>query len=150
MAISLCEVSITDTPLVYAAAVANREAGAVVEFFGVVRATEGEKQIEGIDYQTHRTMAEHQLREIASAAATNFALLHTSICHRIGLVPVGEPSLHVRVASRHRAEAFAASEWIVDQLKQRVPIWKHLAGGETDGSGPGTNPDQAQRSLAGV
>jgi molybdopterin synthase catalytic subunit len=51
-------------------------------------------------------------------------LLEVRISHRIGFVPVGDASLLVRVGSRHRAGAFEAGEWIVDQLKKRVPIWK--------------------------
>ena len=70
-------------------------------------------------------MAEHQLRVVAEEAATNFGIMEINIQHRIGFVAVGEASLLVRAAAKHRAEAFRAGEWIVSELKKRVPIWKH-------------------------
>ncbi len=125
MAISLCEIRLSPASLAYSEPIVSSEAGAVVDFFGVVRLTEGADQLSGIDYEAHCAMAEHQLREIARAAAQKFGLLHVSIRHRAGFVPVGEASLHVRVTSGHRAEAFAASQAIVEEIKLRVPIWKH-------------------------
>ena len=78
-------------------------------------------------------MAEYQLNTIAEKAVTDFALLRIIITHRIGFVKVAEPSLFLRVESAHRSAAFSASVWIIDELKQRVPIWKRpvfAAGGE--------------------
>jgi len=69
-------------------------------------------------------MAEHQLRQIAGEAAEKFPLQLVIIHHRIGFIAVGEPSLFLRVAAPHRSEAFRASQWIVNELKKRVPIWK--------------------------
>jgi molybdopterin synthase catalytic subunit len=69
-------------------------------------------------------MAERQLSQIADEAAATFELRLVVIHHRIGFIAVGEPSLFVRVASRHRSEGFRASQWIVDELKKKVPIWK--------------------------
>jgi molybdopterin synthase catalytic subunit len=125
MAISVCEVSLTDSALTVEPEAGDPHAGALVEFRGVVRLTEGDAQIEGIEYEAYHSMAEHQLRAIANEAATRFDLLHVKIIHRLGCVPVGDASLYLRVASAHRAAAFEASQFIVDQLKQRVPIWKH-------------------------
>jgi molybdopterin synthase catalytic subunit len=99
-------------------------AGAVIDFWGVVRASEDGRQIEGIEYEAHREMAEHQLKQIAQQACENFVLQNVLIHHRIGFISVGEPSLFVRITSRHRAEAFQASQWVVDELKKKVPIWK--------------------------
>ena len=99
-------------------------AGAVVDFSGIVRGTEDGREIEGIDYEAHREMAEHQLRQIAEQAVEKFRLQRVIVYHRIGFIAVGEPSLFVRVASPHREEAFRASQWIVDELKKKVPIWK--------------------------
>jgi len=99
-------------------------AGAVVDFSGIVRGTEDGREIEGIDYEAHREMAEHQLRQIAEEAVKQFQLQHVVLYHRIGFIAVGEPSLFLRVASPHREEAFRASQWIVDELKKKVPIWK--------------------------
>jgi molybdopterin synthase catalytic subunit len=69
-------------------------------------------------------MAEHQLRLIAEESAKNFQLKKVIVRHRIGFVSAGEASLFLQVTAGHRGAAFAAGEWIVDELKQRVPIWK--------------------------
>jgi molybdopterin synthase catalytic subunit len=69
-------------------------------------------------------MAQHQLRLIAEQAIERFGLKVTIVHHRLGFIAAGKPSLFVRVASRNRAEAFQASQWVVDELKCRVPIWK--------------------------
>ena len=111
-------------------------AGAVVDFSGIVRGTEDGREIEGIDYEAHREMAEHQLRQIAEDAVKQFQLQHVVLYHRIGFIAVGEPSLFLRVASPHREEAFRASQWIVDELKKKVPIWKRPAFAEATAGKP--------------
>jgi molybdopterin synthase catalytic subunit len=101
--------------------------GALVDFFGVVRGMENGRPIDGIDYQAFAEMAESELKRIAENARTKFALGQVIIHHRIGFVPVGEPSLLVRVSAPHRDAAFAGCQDIIEQLKARVPIWKHPA-----------------------
>ena len=123
MANLVCEISVTQAPL--AARVSDiANAGAVVDFLGVVRLIEDGREIEGIDYEAHREMAEHQLTQIAEQAAKRFELKLVVVHHRIGFVAVGEASLFLRVVSPHRSEGFRASQWIVDELKKKVPIWK--------------------------
>jgi len=97
----------------------------MIDFWGVVRETEAGAKITGIDYEAHREMAQHQLERVAEQAREKFQLTQIIIRHRIGFVPVGEPSLLVRVGSPHRAAAFRASASVVDELKKSVPIWKH-------------------------
>ena len=99
-------------------------AGAVVDFSGIVRSIEDGREIDGTEYEAHREMAEHQLRQIAEQAAEKFRFRVVIIHHRIGFIAVGEPSLFLRVTSLHREEAFRASQWIVNELKKKVPIWK--------------------------
>ena len=99
-------------------------AGAVVDFWGTVRGTENRREIDGIEYEAHQEMAEHQLKLIAQQAIEKFALERVIIRHRIGFIGAGEASLFMRVSSRHRAEAFRASQWAMDELKKKVPIWK--------------------------
>jgi molybdopterin synthase catalytic subunit len=99
-------------------------AGAIVDFLGVVRELEDGREIEGIDYEAHEAMAEHQMKIIADAAAETFRLNQVLLHHRIGFVRAGEASLFLRVRAQHRAAAFEASQWIVDELKKKVPIWK--------------------------
>jgi molybdopterin synthase catalytic subunit len=124
MAISVCEVSITEAPLSLPEANGDPQAGAVVVFWGAVRATEDGREITGIDYEAHRAMAEHQMRIVADTAAEKFEVREIFLRHRIGFVAAGEPSVVVRVTSGHRGAAFAASQWIMDELKRVVPIWK--------------------------
>src|SRR2546428_3951478 len=124
MANSLCEISLTEVPLATPVRSEQSCAGAIVDFWGVVRRIEDGSQIEGIDYEAHGAMAEYQLRLIAKEAASKFALKQIIIHHRVGFVPVGDASLFLRVTAERRAAAFAASEWVVDELKHRVPIWK--------------------------
>src|SRR5437867_12603708 len=124
MANSVCEVLLTQAPLVAPPQDVDLAAGAIIEFWGVVRDVENGRKIEGIDYEAHSAMAEHQLRLIAEEAIGKFQLQRLIVHHRIGFVRAGEPSLFLRVASPHRAAAFEASKWIVDELKQKVPIWK--------------------------
>jgi len=125
MALPVCEVLLTEKALVLPAESSPAETGAMVDFWGVVRETENGAAIEGIDYEAHRAMAEHQLRGVAEKAVREFELRRIMVHHRIGFVPAGEPSLLVRVESRHRAAAFRASEWVVNELKKCAPIWKH-------------------------
>jgi molybdopterin synthase catalytic subunit len=119
-----CEVFLTERRLERSAADKDVDSGAVVEFFGVVRQMEDGRQIEGIEYEAHATMAEHQLRQIAKTAAEKFSLFKVRIEHRVGFVQAGEASLFLQVRAGHRGPAFEAGKWIVDELKKRVPIWK--------------------------
>ena len=125
MAISVCEVSLTDAPLDPAEPGADPGAGAIVVFWGAVRATEDGREIAGIEYEAHPTMAEHQMRVVAEGASEKFEVRQIFIRHRVGFVPVAQPSVVVRVTSGQRGAAFAASQWIMDELKRVVPIWKH-------------------------
>src|SRR5205823_1653983 len=95
-----------------------------VEFLGVVRDLENGVKIAGIDYEANVEMAAHQLRKLAGEAREKFACGEIVLYHRIGFVPAGEPSLFVRVSAAHRGPAFAACQWIIDRLKEVVPIWK--------------------------
>ena len=104
--------------------IVDLDVGAVVDFLGVVRELEDGREIEGIEYEANTVMAKHQLEKVAKRAASDFAVNLIVIHHRIGFVGTSESSLWVRVAARHRAEAFAASQSIVDELKKTVPIWK--------------------------
>ena len=123
MANVVCEISVTQDPI--AAGVSDIPgAGAVIDFWGVVRLLEDSREIDGIDYDAHREMAEHQLKRIAEQAAEQFGLKFVIVHHRIGFIAVGEASLFLQVASPHRSEGFRASQWIVDELKKKVPIWK--------------------------
>ena len=124
MANYLCEIALVEGPLALDSPFDARDAGAIVNFFGNVRPLENGAPISGLDYEAHHEMAQHQLRMVAQEAAKRFDLFAVRLHHRIGFVPSGETSLFLQVGAAHRGAAFAASQWIVDELKKRVPIWK--------------------------
>ena len=124
MANPVCEVLVTEARLNAPENQMDCAAGAIIDFWGVVRGSEHGLEIQGIDYEAHRKMAEHQLRQIAERAVTELGLRSVIIHHRVGFVAAGEPSLFLRVCSGHREAAFQASRWIVEKLKKKVTIWK--------------------------
>ena len=123
MANPVCEVLLIDAPLQPTVVPADGS-GAILDFFGTVRLLENGRELTGIEYEGHREMAVHQLENIAREAAAKFELNSAVVRHRLGFVPVGEASVFVRTTSRNRAECYRANEWIMAELKQRVPIWK--------------------------
>lgn len=124
MANSVCEVLLTEARLEAPKKTVDCTAGAIVEFWGVVRELEDGREIEGIDYEAHTAMATHQLQMVADMAAEKFQLKRVIVHHRTGFVPAGEASLFLQARAPHRAAAFDASKWIVEELKEKVPIWK--------------------------
>ncbi len=118
------EILITTSPLQVRPNSWNGQAGATLDFWGVVRALEDGHEISGIEYEAHEAMAKHQMELIAEAGRERFALETVLLHHRIGFVAAGEASLFLRVASAHRGAAFEASAWVVAELKKKVPIWK--------------------------
>ena len=100
--------------------------GAWLDFYGIVRSSEPDgARIEAIDYEAHVRMAEHQIHRILDRLAGKYPLSAVVVIHRFGEVPVGEPSLLVRILAPHRGEALEACAEFIDDLKRDVPIWKH-------------------------
>jgi molybdopterin synthase catalytic subunit len=106
------------------AAVASPEAGAVLLFMGTARQSTGGRETASLDYQCYEQMARKKLEELETEARRRWPLLGCEIVHRLGHLKIGEASIAVAVSSPHRAEAFAAGQWLIDTLKQAVPIWK--------------------------
>src|SRR2546421_2236274 len=147
MANDVCEILLTESPLAMPRRGDGGDAGAMVEFWGLVRRLEDRGESGGIEYEAHSEMAEHQLKRIAQRAADKFGLKFVAIHHRIGFVAVGEPSLVVAVATPHRSEGFRAAQWIVDELKKKVPIWKKPCFNENIVAGTGDAGDQSKHSA---
>ncbi len=99
--------------------------GAHIEFLGIVRESEDGQPITGIEYEAYSPMAEKALTALGDGAREKFGPHAVSIHHRTGFVAAGEPSVVIRVATPHSAEAFAISRYYLDRLKTEVPIWKH-------------------------
>jgi molybdopterin synthase catalytic subunit len=100
------------------AAVANPGAGAIVLFQGVTR------EVAWLHYEAYLEMAVAQIEAISREAIAAHRLLGVAVEHRIGEVPLGEPSVLVAVSSAHREEAFAGAREIIDRVKEQAPIWK--------------------------
>lgn len=122
------DLTITTDPIDEPALVAARQMssgmGAAAYFAGVVRGTEEGSSIAAIDYEAFKPMAERQFHLIFDQAAKRWPIESIRLIHRIGIVKVGEPSLWVEVVAPHRAEAFAACQFVIDEMKKFVPIWK--------------------------
>ena len=106
------------------AQVASNDAGAVVLFLGTTREfTEG-RQTASLDYECYPEMAEAKLTELEKQAREKWPLVHVSIVHRLGRLGLGEASIAIAVSSPHRQAAFEAGKWLIDTIKEDVPIWK--------------------------
>jgi molybdopterin synthase catalytic subunit len=106
------------------AEVASNGSGATVLFLGTVRDVNNGRAISGMEYSAYQSMAEHELGEIVGEAATKFETEDIVVEHRIGTLGLGDASVAIAVAHPHRGPAYEASRYIIEQLKQRVPIWK--------------------------
>jgi molybdopterin synthase catalytic subunit len=98
--------------------------GAVVHFLGIVRAAEDGRPISGLEYEAFPKMVEHQFNVIFRQIEERWPVDAVRVIHRIGPVLAGEPSLWVEMTAPHRAEAFAACQFLIDEMKKVVPIWK--------------------------
>ena len=118
-------------------------AGAVVVFLGVTREWSDDRQTEWLQYECYREMAERQLHELEAAARQRWPLVECLLRHRVGRVDLGEASVLVAVSTPHRQEAFAAAQWLMDQIKREVAIWKqeHRPDGHSQWVHPGVDPD---------
>ena len=120
-------IDIVETPIDTNAvmkSVSSANAGANVLFLGTTRRFTDEQETVRLDYDGYREMAISELTSLAKEAKSQWSIIGCSIVHRFGTVELGEASVAVAVSTPHRADSFAAAEWILNQLKIRVPIWK--------------------------
>ncbi|MDB6058597.1 MAG: moaE [Verrucomicrobiales bacterium] len=101
-----------------------RNMGAVIYFIGAVRDSESGAPIEAIEYEAFEKMARHQFDLLFAQIEKRWPVHSIRLVHRIGRVDAGVPSLWVEVIAPHRGEAFAACQWLIDEMKKVVPIWK--------------------------
>jgi len=113
------------------AAVGDPRAGCSVLFLGTTRSTNVGRRVTRLEYEAYERMAVQQMRALAREAKRRWPLRRVAMVHRLGVVPVGEASVGIAVSAGHRAEGFAAAHWLIDRLKEIVPIWKkeHFRGG---------------------
>lgn len=120
-------ISLTTEPIDSAAVlarVASNDAGAVVLFLGTTREFTAGRQTASLDYECYPEMAEKKLAELEAEARRRWPLVECAIVHRLGHLALGEASIAIAVSSPHRQAAFEAGKWLIDTIKQVVPIWK--------------------------
>ena len=111
--------------------VANPHSGAVVTFCGDVRDHDGGKEVASLLYEIHPSAPE-QIKLITESVIGRFEIEKVAVAHRYGQIPIGETAFAVAVSAAHRQAAFDACAAIVDEVKAKLPIWKHQK--FTDGS----------------
>lgn len=120
-------VELTSEPIDTAAlleSVRSPQAGAVVLFLGTVREMTAGRRTVALDYNAHEEMARVKLQELHEEACARWPVTQAGIVHRLGRLELGEVSVAVAVSCPHRADAFEAGRYLIDRLKEVVPIWK--------------------------
>ena len=120
-------VAVTSEPLDVGAVYAALEGagqGAVVLFVGRVRDHTAERDVTHLDYEAYAGMAESELHTLAAEARAEHGAEGVALVHRVGRLEIGEAAVIVAASAGHRPAAFEAARWLIDTLKQRVPIWK--------------------------
>jgi MoaE-MoaD fusion protein len=106
------------------AEVADEQAGAIATFQGTVRRQSRGRQVIALEYEAYEGMAEKVMAEIAEGVTARYELCEVSIAHRVGRCEVGEVSVAIAVSAPHRQDALSACRDVIDELKERVPLWK--------------------------
>lgn len=104
--------------------VGAREDGAALLFVGIVRDHAEGRPVTGMRYDAYEEMARGVLADIAQEAATRLGTDRVAVVHRVGELAIGEPSVAIAVSSPHRAEAYEASRYVIEEIKKRLPVWK--------------------------
>jgi molybdopterin synthase catalytic subunit len=125
--------------------------GAVASFVGVVRNTNLNRRVTHLEYEAYEPLAVKALEQIRREAGVEWPGARVAVHHRIGHLAIGEASIVIAASSAHRADAFAACRYVIERVKQIVPIWKRefFEGGEIWIEGATANPaDEAARLEA--
>lgn len=130
-------------------AVSSPKCGAIVLFLGTTRQFTDAKETLTLSYTAYGPMAQSQMEKLAAQAQARWPVEKCAIAHRLGEVPIGDASVAVAVSSPHRRDAFEAASWLMDRLKELVPVWKkeHWADGGTDWVHPGLSPPAGQNGV---
>jgi len=141
-AFTICEASIDSTAL--ARDLGHPSAGACVTFEGRVRDHNEGRVVQRLDYQAYAALALAEGEKILAEALRQFSIIDVRCAHRVGALAIGDLAVWVGVCAGHRDAAFAACRYVIDEVKQRVPIWKneHYADGESGWLHPDNTPAQ--------
>ena len=136
-------VRLTEDPIDHTAiveSVRSDRAGAVCSFLGTVREMTGERRTSSLDYEAYPAMALKALTDLETEARKRWPIIEAALVHRLGHHDLGEISVVVAVSCPHRVQAFEACKWLIDTLKEVVPIWKkeNWADGTEDWVHPGS------------
>jgi len=104
--------------------VRSKSNGAVIAFLGTTRNETKGRKVLRLEYEAYEPMASQKISEIVTEVQEKFSVSDISVCHRIGTIDIGEISLIVSVSSPHRKDSFQACQYVVDRIKEIVPIWK--------------------------
>jgi len=129
--------------------VQSTRAGAVCLFLGTVREFTGDLVTAHLEYEAYPAMAERKLAELEAEARTRWPIIELAIVHRLGRLELGEVAVAVAVSTPHRADSFAACQWLMDTIKAVVPIWKkeRWADGQEEWVHPGLNGPGGPKSA---
>ncbi|NLX56418.1 MAG: molybdenum cofactor biosynthesis protein MoaE [Planctomycetaceae bacterium] len=126
--------------------VRSPQAGAVVLFLGTTREfTHGRRSV-SLDYECYPEMAEAELQQLERAARQRWTLVDVCVVHRVGHLELEEIGVAIAVSAAHRQAAFEAGRWLIDRLKQVVPIWKKE--NYADGTAEWVNPAGEQQDSS--
>lgn len=120
-------ITLTSDPIDVALALKDlrsEQAGAIDLFLGVVRDNTQDRPVDRLEYDAYDRMAISEMQKIGEAALERWPVLRYTIIHRKGTLQIGEIAVLIGVATAHRADAFEACRYIIDTIKQTVPIWK--------------------------
>jgi molybdopterin synthase catalytic subunit len=119
--------------------------GAAVVFVGTVRDVNDGRAVTGMEYTAYEVMARRELEQIVDEAANRFATDDVVVEHRLGSLDIGEVSVAIAAAHPHRAHAFEAARYVIEELKRRVPVWKreHYVDGTREWIDPTQKPAEA-------
>ena len=110
---------------VYKKEISNVNAGGYVSFEGWVRRVNKNKNVSHLYYEIYSKLAEKELMKIFHEMEEKFPIVNMGVCHRIGEVKLGEIAVWIGISCEHRAPAFLACEYAINNIKKRVPIWKN-------------------------
>ena len=137
------------------ARVGAAEDGAAILFLGIVRDHAAGRGVRAMRYDAYTEMAETVLAEIAHEASERLGTDRVAVVHRTGELEIGEVSVAIAVSSPHRAEAYDASRYVIEEIKKRLPVWKkeHYTDGRAEwveGRDPSVGPGPSRPPRSGV
>lgn len=147
-------IQLTEKPIdaqLVLASVESNDAGAVVLFLGTTRETTGDRVTRSLDYEAYSPMAEKRMAALEAEVRERWPILECVLVHRVGRLEIREASVAVAVSSPHRDASFEAARWLIDTLKECVPIWKceNWADGTSDWVHPGIDMTDAAIQESG-